>query len=56
MFSKCLLNEGTKNWVDGGIHGWIDICYASGQEKIRADQSGISSEHSFISKIKIILD
>lgn len=34
---------------------WIDICYALGREEIRVNQSGISSEHTFIGEFKIFL-
>ena len=37
------------------MDGWIDICYALGREEIRVNQSGISSEHTFISELKIVL-
>ena len=37
------------------MDGWIDICYALGREEIRVNQSGISSEHTFISGFKIFL-
>lgn len=37
------------------MDGWIDICYALGREEIRVNQSGISSEHTFISELKIFL-
>ena len=36
------------------MDGWIDICYALGREEIRVNQSGISSEHTFISEFKIL--
>lgn len=37
------------------MDGWIDICYTLGREEVRVNQSGISSEHTFISELKIFL-